>query len=140
MRTIVLPLPHDLAVVAALEAIGKPVGFGDAPVGAFDAVRLGTGPDYLTVFPITAGNRDGAIADPYSDAQFVYQINVTGRSALGVRSLVGKIEPALLEVVIPNRRVSFIQPDDLEGVFPDRDVTPHVWFSTPRFRISTVSA
>ena len=140
-RTIVTPLPHDLAVVDALETTGKPVGFARAPDGALDGVLAGTGSDYYVVYPIGGGRRDGSIGDPYADVELVYQITVIGRLPEGVRYLTGLIEPALLGTTVANRVVSLVIPEDLEGVFADRDVgPPHPYYSTPRYRLVTTPA
>lgn len=141
MRTIVAPLPHDLAVKSALETIGKPVGFVKAPDGALDGVLTGTGPDYMVMFPIGGGRRDGSLSDPFADVEFVYQITIVGQLAEGVRSIAGKVEPALLGITVAGRRVSLVTPEDLEGVYEDRDVgPPHPAYSTPRYRLLTVPA
>ena len=139
MPTIVQPLPHDLAVIAALEAIGRPVGFAEAPDGALAAVQAGTGPDYMLVFPLNS-LRGGSLGDPYSDGEFVYQITCVGRLAAGVRYLVGQLESALAGVSITGRSVLQVTPEDDGGVRPDTDVTPAVFIATPRYRLSTTPA
>lgn len=140
MRTIVEPLPHDLAVVAALETIGKPVGFGHAPDDALDSDGLPT-EDYIALYPIGGGRRDGPMNDPYADAQLVYQTTIVGRLPAGVRWIAGQIEAALLGVTVTGRVISEVVPEDLEGVFADRDVgPPHPFYSTPRWRLRTVPA
>lgn len=139
-RTIVTPLPHDLAVVDALETTGKPVGFAQAPVGALNASGLPVA-DYYVVYPIGGGRRDGSLDDPYADGEFVYQITIVGRLPDGVRYLAGLIEPALLGVTVTGRGIAQVVPEDLEGVFADRDVgPPHPYYSTPRYRLLSVPA
>lgn len=138
-RTIVQPLPHDLAVKTALETIGKPVGFGQAPAGALDSEGRPT-TDYLVLYPIS-GTRDGSIGDPYADAEFVYQVTVVGRLPDGVRWLVGRIESALLGVTVTGRRITQVIPEDSGAVTADRDVgPPHPYYSTPRYRLATSPA
>ena len=140
MRTIVEPLPHDLAVVDALETIGKPVGFAAAPAGALTASGL-PAEDYIVLYPIGGGRRDGPMNDPYADAQLVYQTTIIGRMAEGVRWITGQIEEALLGVTVAGRVIIQVVPEDLEGVFADRDVgPPHPYYSTPRWRLWTVPA
>lgn len=140
MRTIVEPLPHDLAVVAALETIGKPVGFAQAPAGVLGTNGVPT-EDYLVLYPIGGGQRDGTLNDPYDEAGFVYQTTVVGRMPEGVRWLTGQIEEALLGVTVAGRVISQVIPEDLEGVFADRDVgPPHPFYSTPRWRLRSVPA
>ena len=139
MRTTVDVYPHDKAVLAALATIGKPVGFALAPEGALDAITKPpyAGPDYLILYPLNTG-RDGGLADPYDEAELIYQVTVVGRTAAGVRWLVDQIEPALLGVSITGRSVAWVQPDDDSGVRPDFDTKPPVLVATPRFRIKTV--
>lgn len=135
--TIVQPLPHDLAVIAALETIGKPVGFAAAPEGALEAVQDRTGPDYMIAYPISSG-RDGSLGDPWADADFHYQITCVGRLADGVRYLAGQLEAALAGVSITGRSVLQVEVTDDGAVRPDNDVTPPVFIATPRVRLSTV--
>lgn len=139
MRTTVDLLPHDKAVKAALETIGKPVGFAVAPAGALKAVQDRTGPDYLVLYPLNTV-RDGSLGDPYSDAELIYQVTVVGRTAEGVRWLVDQIEPALLGVTVTGRVVTQVRPEDDSGVRPDFDTDPPVLIATPRFRLETVPA
>lgn len=130
-------LPHDLAVIDALETTGKPVGFALAPAGALAAVQAGTGPDYMILFPLNAV-RDGDLADAYADVELVYQVTCVGRLAAGARWLVDKIEPALLGATITGRVVTQVIPEDGGQVRPDMDVTPPVFIATPRVRLCTV--
>lgn len=140
MRTIVEPLPHDLAVVDALETIGRPVGFAAAPAGALGTNGVPT-TDYIVLYPIGGGRRDGPMNDPYADAQLVYQTTIVGRMPEGVRWITGQIEEALLGVTVASRTIIQVVPEDLEGVFADRDVgPPHPYYSTPRWRLWTVPA
>ncbi len=136
MTTVVNLLPHDLAVIAALQTIGKPVGFAEAPAGALAGVQARTGPDYVIAYPLQS-QRDGTLGDPYSDADLVYQFTCVGRLAAGVRWLVDQIEPALATVAITGRAVLQVVPEDGGQVRPDFDLDPPVFIATPRFRIST---
>lgn len=136
-RSVVALLPHDLAVIDAVEAIGKPVGFAEAPAGALEGVRTRTGPDYVIVYPIS-GVRDGSLGDPFTDADLVYQFTCVGRLASGARWLVDRIETALLSLAITGRVVTQVVPEDGGQVRPDEDVDPAVFVATPRFRISSV--
>ena len=147
MTTIVQPLPHDLAVIAALEAtvvadddgtlVPVTVGYATAPEGALEAVQNRTGPDYLIAFPLNS-LRDGTLADPFRDGEFVYQITCVGRLAAGVRYLVGQLEAALAGITITGRSVLQVIPEDDGAVRPDTDVVPPVFIATPRYRLSTV--
>lgn len=136
MRTTVELLPHDLAVIAALETTGKPVGFAAAPPGALDAVQKRTGPDYLILYPLNTF-RDGSLGDPWKDADLVYQVTCVGRLAAGVRWLVDQIEPALLGTTVAGRAITQVVPEDGGQVSLDVDVTPPVYIATPRYRLSS---
>ncbi len=137
MTTIVALLPHDLAVIAALQTIVMPVGFAEAPAGALAGVQARTGPDYIIVYPLQA-QRDGTLGDAFSDAELVYQFTCVGRLASGVRWLVDQIEPALASVAITGRAVLQVIPEDGGQVRPDFDLDPPVFLATPRFRLVTV--
>ena len=140
MRTVVEPLPHDLAVVAALETIGQPVGFAAAPPSALDAAGLPV-EDYVVLYPVAGGERDGTLADPYADAELVYQTTIVGRLPAGVRWLAGRIEAALLGVTVAGRVIVQVIPEDFGDVAPDRDVgPPHPYYATPRWRLRSVPA
>lgn len=138
MSTIVKPLPHDLAVVAALETIGKPVGFAKAPANALENLKAG-GPDYMIAWPISSG-RDGSLADPWSDGSFSYQIDCVGRLPEGVRYLIGEIDEALASVAITGRAVTQIVPVSDGRVLGDFDTSPHIYTAQPERRIETVPA
>lgn len=139
MRTIVEPLPHDLAVKAALETLGRPVGFGQAPAGSIGTNGLPT-TDYLVLYPINSV-RSGTLNDPYADADLVYQVTIVARMPEAVRDIAGEIEAALLGVTVTGRVISQVIPEDFDGVFPDRDVgPPHPYYGTPRVRLRSVPA
>lgn len=136
-RTLVEALPHDLAIIAALETLSRPVGFAEAPKGALKAVQLKTGPDYLILYPISS-NRDGSLGDAWAEADFSFQVTCVGREAAGVRWLVGRIEYALLGVTVSGRVITQVVVEDDGAVRPDFDVDPPVLVATPRYRISSV--
>lgn len=137
MATVVDLLPHDLAVIARLETLGKPVGFAEAPAGALEGVRLRTGPDYMILWPLNS-LRDGTLADPFRDIELVYQVTCVGRTANGVRWLISRIETALLGATITGRTITQVIPEDGGQVRTDDDIVPNVFLATPRFRLSTV--
>lgn len=136
-QSTVAVLPHDLAVKARLETIGKPVGFAAAPAGALEGVQKRTGPDYMILYPMNV-DRDGSLGDPYTQADLLYQVTCVGQLAAGARYLVDRIEPALLALTITGRTVIQIVPEDGGQVRPDFDVDPPVFIATPRYRIRTV--
>lgn len=137
MATIVKPLPHDLAVIAALESIGKPVGFAEAPPGALEGVQQKSGPDYMILYPLNS-TRDGGLGDSWSEAEFVYQVTCVGRAASGVRYLTGLIESALQGVTVAGRAIVRVAVEDDGSVRPDEDVDPPVMIATPRYRLMSV--
>lgn len=142
MRTIVEPLPHDLAVAAALATLGHPVGYADAPVGALAAVRADPNDlasVYLVIWPTPGGGRDGSLSDPYADAELVYTLWVVGGRPDLVQSVAGEIEAALVGIDVPGRRVTDVEVE-LGGVAKDDDTAPAIFSATPRVRISTTPA
>lgn len=139
MRTIVEPLPHDLAVVDALETIGRPVGFAAAPAGSLDANGLPT-QDYMTVWRVGA-DRDGPLGDGFDAVSFTYQITSVGRLPDGVSWLTGQIEEALVATAVTGRVVTLVEPLLEQGPFPDRDIgPPHPFYAISQYRLHTVPA
>ena len=139
MRTIVKPLPHDLAVKAALETIGKPVGYGNAPANALTTSGL-PATDYLVLHRV-GGGRLGTLNDPYADAQLVYQVNAVGKLPDGVAGLLGRVEAALLATSITGRQVTQVEPLAEQGPQPDRDIgPPHPFWGFTQLRLWTVPA
>jgi hypothetical protein len=139
-------LPHDRAVVDALEAMpgDHPVGYVAAPPGALDGVLAGAGPDYVVVYPIS-GLRSGSLRDPYEDVDLVYQTTIVGRLPDGVRDLIDKVEAALADVTIPGRRVRHrVRPENVGDVSRDKDIPEPgagpVFVATPRWRLFTTPA
>ena len=138
-RTIVKPLPHDLAVKTALATTGVPVYWGSAPSGAIGTDGLPVA-DYMTMWRI-GGQRDGTLSDPYGDGNFTYQITSTGKLPDGASRLAGLIESALLGVTITGRTVVEVEPLLEQGPFPDRDVgPPHPFYAISQYRLVTAPA
>ena len=139
MRTVVRPLPHDLAVVAALETVGRPVGYGNAPANALTTSGL-PATDYLVIYRV-GGQRSGTLNDPFSDAVLTYQINAVGRLPDGVAWLLGQVEQALLGAAIVDRVVTRVEPVAEQGPQADRDVgPPHPFWGFQQVQLSTVPA
>ena len=135
-RTIVKPLPHDLAVMAALDATGRPVGWAQAPTGALNTAGLPVA-DYWVLTRV-GGQRDGTLSDPYADVDLTYQITSIGRLPDGASFLAGLIESALLGVNITDRQVLRVEPLLEQGPFADRDVgPPHPYYAISQYRIVT---
>ena len=139
MRTIVEPLPHDLAVIDALETIGRPVGFAAAPAGTLNSDGLPT-QDYMTVWRV-GSERNGPLGDAYDAGTFTYQITSVGRLPDGVSWLTGQIEEALVGTTITGRVVTQVEPLLEQGPFPDRDIgPPHPFYAISQYRLHTVPA
>lgn len=139
MRTVVKPLPHDLAVIAALQSTGKAVGYGAAPAGSIGTSGLPIA-DYLVVHRV-GGQRDGTLNDPYADASLTYQINAVGKLPDGVAGLLGRVEAALLGATITDRVVTQVEPVAEQGPQADRDVgPPHPFWGFVQIRLVTVPA
>ncbi|MCU1488291.1 MAG: hypothetical protein JWN67_5037 [Actinomycetia bacterium] len=139
-------LPHDLAVIEALETIGCPVGFAEAPEGAVEALTTTTGgPDYVVLYPLPSQRMASSIDDSVGDVALVYQTTIVARLPEGARYLIDKIEAALYTVAVPNRAVVRITPDDVGDVRPDNDLQllnsgGPVFIATPRWRLWTSRA
>lgn len=132
-------LPHDLAVKTALETIGKPVGFSEAPAGALDALRAGTGEDYIILDPISGLRQPTSAKDSEGDAVLVYQTRIVAQLPEGARDLIALVETALRVVEIPDRIVVRVTADEIGQVRPDNNdqVKPTVFLATPRWRLWT---
>jgi hypothetical protein len=136
--TVVEILPHDLAVVAAIETAGKPVGLAEAPDGALEALtETDDGPDYVILYPISGLRSPISLVDATGDVELVYQTTIVARRPEGARYLIDKIETALLEVAVDGRHVVRVTADEVGQVRPDTDLTPHVYLATPRWRLWT---
>jgi hypothetical protein len=135
--TVVEILPHDLAVVAAIETIGKPVGLAEAPDGALEAITEGDGPDYVIVYPISGLRSAISLVDATGDVELVYQTTIVARRPEGARWLIDRIESALSGLTVDDRHIVRVTPDEVGQVRPDTDLTPHVYMATPRWRLWT---
>lgn len=138
-QSVLALLPHDQAVIAALQTIGKPVGFAAAPPGALSGVQNKSGPDYYLIYPLNT-TRDGSLADPFTQGDLSYQVTCVGRSAAGVRYLVDRAEEALRTVTVAGRSIIQFVPEDGGQVRVDFDVDPPVFLATPRYRFRSVPA
>lgn len=130
-------LPHDQAIITALQTIGKPIGFAAAPAGALKGVQQKTGPDYGILYPLNT-TRDGSLSDPFTQGDLGYQVTWVGRSAAGVRWLTDRGEEALRAVTVAGRSIIQFVPEDGGQVRVDFDVDPPVFIATPRYRFRSV--
>lgn len=141
--TTIAPLPHDLAVAAALSTLNRPIGYATAPNGALAAVQAAPHDltkVYVIIYPLDGGGRDGSLSDPYADGVLPYQFTVVGGRPDLVQNVVGQLEAALAAVDVPGREVLAVVPAGFGGVREDTDVTPRVFFATPRYEIHTTPA
>lgn len=123
---------HDAAVLIALASAGRPVG---------DGVKgEGFGTPYSVLYPLSGGGRDGSMASPEDDVTVVYQVTCVGVTRQQARDLADRVDSAVREVVIPGRAVTNVSAELPPGVQRDDDVTPPLFYATPRYRISTTPA
>lgn len=125
-----MPVPvawrHTAGVVAALEGAGLDVG--DASAEDLEA-------PYVVVYRLN-GTRDGEAAAPDDRGEFIYQITCVGRLASEAERLAERSETALRSMTVAGRAVQvWVEADG--AVNRDDDVTPPVFYATPRFRIWT---
>ena len=118
---------HTDAVIAALETAGLTVGDAKVPNAPLP---------HAIVYPIPGGDRSGSLANPYEDAEFVFQVTCVGTSREQAQWLADKAE-AILDGVTVTGRTIHPSPDSNPGVFRDDDVTPPVFYCTPRYRLKT---
>jgi len=125
---------HTDAVIAALEAAGLTVGDAVAPDD--------TDPPYVVVYAIAGGGSTGTLARPDDDAFLVYQATCVGTSREQAEWLADKALELLGPdaVAVPGRRVCRVSLDMHGGIQRDDNVTPPVFWSAPRFRMTTTPA
>lgn len=131
---------HDEAVRDAIETTGRSVGLAEAPEGALAALMASppTGNGYYIVYPIAGGNRDGPVADPYTDIELHYQITCIDLGPEGARWLSDQIEPALASLAVTGRSIMWTTPTSPSGVWRDDDTADKsLYLSTPSYRIRT---
>lgn len=131
MVTTVRTDEHTDALLAALAATGRPVG---------DATGEGLTAPYIVLYPLS-GMRGGPIADPDADAELVYQMTCVGLDRLGTQWLADEVaEVVQAGFPIPGRVLLRAELDSDGGVRRDDDVSPPVFFATPRWRLYTTPA
>jgi hypothetical protein len=84
----------------------------------------------------------GSLANPHEMVVVVYQVQCVALDTAGVEYLEHRVRLAL--AVPPPaegfRVLRYAPPDSPSGIRVDRDVTPHLAFSTPRFTITAQPA
>ena len=119
---------HTEGVIAALEAANLNVGDGEAPNGSLP---------HWVVYPIPGGRAFGSLAEPHEDAELVYQVNCVGTTREQAEWAADKAMVLLDGVTVDDRTIAFVDVDSLPGTRRDTSVTPAVWMSTPRFRLTS---
>ena len=120
---------HTDAVIAALEADGLTVG---------DATGEGLAAPYVVVYRIS-GTRDGEAAAPEDRAELVFQLTCVGTGRQQAEWVQDKAETALRSITVAGRSVR-VWVDTDGAVSRDDDVSPPLWYSTPRYRLWTTPA
>lgn len=119
---------HTDAVIAALEAVGLTVG---------DATAAGLTPPYAVVYKIEGGEFAGSLQDPFEDADLVYQVTSVGRTREQAEWVADKAMVLLDGVTVNGRSIALVSPDGGPGVRRDDDVSPPLFYATPRFRLKS---
>jgi hypothetical protein len=120
---------HTDAVIAALEGLELAVG---------DAIAPDQDPPYVVVYPIPGGGSTGTLGAQHDDAILVYQVTCVGSSREQAEWLADKaLELLEGSLSVDGRRVCNVDLDMHGGVQRDDQVTPPVFWSMPRFRITT---
>lgn len=116
----------------------KPAGAGwQGPPGDSDFEP------YIVVYDLRSGLYDGPMNGPEEDGETAIQCTCVGVVPSQVRLVADLVRDALLTetITVVGRRVSLVRPDaGPGGVDRDDDVTPSLFYATPRFTISTTPA
>jgi uncharacterized protein DUF3168 len=128
-----LPLvrEHTDAVIAALDAAGLEVG---------DAVAPNANPPYVVVYRVF-DRRDGTLTRPDDDATITYQVTCVGTSRKQAEWLADEVGQALeAGLIVSGRKIPRIAPEAGSGtVMRDDDVTPPLFYVTPRYRVMSTA-
>lgn len=116
---------HTDAVIRRLEVEGLAVGDADAK---------GLAAPYVVVYPIP-GRVFGTLENPHEDADLVYQVTCVGSTREQAEWLIDEVMVLLQGVNVAGRSISYIDIDGIPAVEPDRDVSPPVFYGTPRFTL-----
>jgi hypothetical protein len=131
---VTLPLvrTHTDAVITALTGAGLSVGDAAAPDDT---------PPYVVVYHVF-DRRQGTIGAPDDDAAITYQVTCVGASRKQTEWLADEVAERLAtSITVAGRFIPRIAPEPGSGaVFRDDDVTPPLFYSTPRFRVISTTA
>jgi hypothetical protein len=123
---------HTNAVIQFLESLGLAVGDAEAPE---------QDPPYVVVYPIPGGDTTGTLANPDDDVVLVYQVTCVGTDRRQAEWLADKAFALVAgDLAVPERRVLRVAPDMHGGVQRDDQATPPIFWSAPRFRITSTPA
>lgn len=117
---------HTDAVIAALETAGLTVYDGVAPATP--------GTKYAVVHHIN-DEFSGTLAQPFEDARLVYQVTCVATTREQVEWVMDKAMVLLDGFEVDGRHIAFVRPDGGPGIRWDADVTPPVFYATPRFTV-----
>jgi hypothetical protein len=126
--------PLSAAILAQLRnSTGRPIGDLGAPPDA--------SPPYGFLTRIDT-RWTGSLRNPHEMVVVTYQVQCVALDTAGVEYLEHRVRLAL--AVPPQaegfRVLRYAPPDSPSGIRVDRDVTPHLAFSTPRFTITAQPA
>jgi hypothetical protein len=121
---------HTDAIIARLEGFGLTVGDAKAPADL--------SPPYCVVYQIPGGHTLGPLSTLDDDVEIVYQVTCVGGSREQAEWLADKAL-GLLEggLSVQGRKVLRVALDMAGGTQRDDDVTPPLYWSAPRFRVSS---
>lgn len=118
---------HTNGVIEALEALGLTVGDGTAAgLTAPYAVVYALNPEFF-----------GSLENPFEDGDLVYQVTCVGKTREQAEWVVDKAMALLDGFTVTGRSIAYVSVDGGPGTRPDYDVTPALFYSTPRFTIKT---
>lgn len=125
---------HVAGVAAALTSAGILADVGRKPDNIPTLAGRTPQRAYAVVYPVVT-QRDGPVADPDADCVFTVQVTCHGASAESVTQIVDDVEVALRAVVVSGRSVTRVEPIGGGDLRRDDDVTPPLYFATPRWRV-----
>jgi hypothetical protein len=133
---------HTAAVLAALTDTGVPVGDAQAPTGAGWQGAPGGSQfvPYMVVYPLEGGITRGPVSDPGADIEWPWQVTCVGASRQQAERVCDVAIAALTTVTLTVAGRRQMQPVNLDmrgGVRRDDQITPPLFYATPRFRLWT---
>jgi hypothetical protein len=129
--SIALTRPHTDALLVALRATGLTVGDAQAP---------GSVPPYAVLYSIPGGRVFGTLADPHGDGEMVFQVTCVGTTREQTQWVTDKAFAVLSGLSVTGRSIAFVDIDGFPGIQRDDDVQPPLFYSTPRFTITSTPA